>query len=75
MEAEFEVLKLKMKDIFDTKRNIILTSDLWTKSITTKAYLGISAHYLDGMYLVENLIILLLIQHSLFSQILLEVCW
>ncbi|XP_033229761.1 zinc finger BED domain-containing protein RICESLEEPER 3-like [Belonocnema kinseyi] len=47
MENKYEVLKTKMKNILSTKTNIILTTDLWTESMTTRAYLGITAHYLD----------------------------
>ena len=52
MKRKYSALQAQMKTLLATKKNLVLTTDLWTESRTTKSYIGLTVHYLDGMFIL-----------------------
>ena len=57
MEQKYKVLQAKIKTLLNNKKNLLLTTDLWTESMTTKS--GLTAHYLEDMLILFFVINLL----------------
>ena len=52
MEQKYKGLQAKIKTLLNNKKNLLLITDLWRESMTTKSYLGLTAHYLEGMLIL-----------------------
>ena len=50
MDSKFKVLQAKMKAILAEQPRIVLTTNLRTETMTTKSFLGLTAHWLDGEF-------------------------
>lgn len=49
LTAKYGVLKLKLGGILKGCKNIVLTTDLWTEIMTVRSFLGLTAHFTQGM--------------------------
>ena len=52
MERKYSILQAQIKTVHASKKNLVLTTDLWTESMTTKSYLGLTVHYLDRPFIL-----------------------
>ena len=48
LDEKYEKLSTNYKNILKTVKEITLTTDLWTETLNTKSFLGITAHYRVG---------------------------
>lgn len=52
MDRKYKSLQIKMKTILRAQKNLTLTTDIWTETMTTKSYIGLTCHYLDGRFIL-----------------------
>lgn len=48
MQQKYELLSNIMKDKLNTIDHLCLTTDIWTDTLNTKSYLGVTAHFTSG---------------------------
>jgi len=53
MEKKYCALKQAVRTVLEAQDEIVLTTDLWSETMTMRSYLGLTAHYRVGMYIFD----------------------
>jgi zinc finger BED domain-containing protein 1 (E3 SUMO-protein ligase ZBED1) len=48
VDDKYDVLAAKFKSSIANVKNFVLTTDAWTETMTTRSYLGVTCHFLNG---------------------------
>ncbi|CAH1108723.1 unnamed protein product [Psylliodes chrysocephalus] len=51
VDEKYNILSYKMKEVIKNVTNISLSTDVWTDTLNTRSFLGLTCHFIHGNYL------------------------